>query len=103
VPRRVIAHCDIDAFYASVELLRHPVLVDIAESIVGPEVHCQGRYRFRPRASGQQASDFPAPLRTDESPRAHGWLAITSGRNAEAESLWRWFGLALRQVARATR
>ena len=24
MPRRVIAHCDIDAFYASVELLRHP-------------------------------------------------------------------------------
>jgi DNA polymerase IV len=26
VARRVIAHCDIDAFYASVELLRHPEL-----------------------------------------------------------------------------
>jgi DNA polymerase IV len=27
VTRRVIAHCDIDAFYASVELLRHPEFV----------------------------------------------------------------------------
>ena len=27
MPRRVIAHCDIDAFYASVELLRHPEFV----------------------------------------------------------------------------
>jgi phytanoyl-CoA hydroxylase len=43
---------------ATFELLRHPVLVDIAESIVGPEVHCQGRYRFRPKLPGLDAADF---------------------------------------------
>ena len=30
-------------------LLTHPKLLDIAESIVGPEVHCQGRHRLRPK------------------------------------------------------
>ena len=43
---------------ATFELLRHPVLVDIAESLVGPEVHCQGRYRFRPKLPGLGAADF---------------------------------------------
>jgi phytanoyl-CoA hydroxylase len=43
---------------ATFELLRHPVLVDIAEGIVGPEVHCQGRYRFRPKLPGLGAADF---------------------------------------------
>ena len=30
-------------------LLTHPKLLDIAESIVGPEVHCEGRHRLRPK------------------------------------------------------
>jgi hypothetical protein len=40
------------------DLLKHPKLVDIAETIVGPEVHCQGRYRFRPKIPGVAAGDF---------------------------------------------
>jgi hypothetical protein len=40
------------------DLLRHPKLVDIAEDLVGPEVHCQGRYRFRPKLPGLAAGDF---------------------------------------------
>jgi hypothetical protein len=43
---------------ATFELLRHPSLLDIAEGIVGPEVHCQGRYRFRPKLPGLAAGDF---------------------------------------------
>ncbi len=43
---------------ATFDLLKHPKLVDIAEDIVGPEVHCQGRYRFRPKLPGKSAADF---------------------------------------------
>lgn len=43
---------------ATFGLLRHPKLLDIAEDIVGPEVHCEGRYRFRPKPPGVSAADF---------------------------------------------
>src|SRR5262249_1973985 len=43
---------------ATFGLLRHPKLVDIAEDLVGPEVHCEGRYRFRPKLPGVSAADF---------------------------------------------
>src|SRR6059058_3517813 len=34
-PRRVVAHCDIDAFYASVELLRRPELKGLPLVVAG--------------------------------------------------------------------
>jgi phytanoyl-CoA hydroxylase len=40
------------------ELLRHPKLVDLAESVVGPEVHCEGRHRLRPKLPNFEAADF---------------------------------------------
>lgn len=30
-------------------VLTHPKMLDVAESIVGPEVHCEGRHRLRPK------------------------------------------------------
>ncbi len=41
---------------ATFNLLKPPKLVDIAESIVGPEVQCQGRSRFRPQIPGSERS-----------------------------------------------
>ena len=40
------------------EILRHPKLVDIAECIVGPEVHCEGRHRLRPKLPNYGPADF---------------------------------------------
>ena len=40
------------------EILRHPKLVDIAEAIVGPEVHCEGRHRLRPKLPQYGLADF---------------------------------------------
>ena len=39
-------------------ILSHPKLVDIAECIVGPEVHCEGRHRLRPKLPRFDAADF---------------------------------------------
>ena len=39
-------------------LLSHPKLLDIAEDIVGPEVHCEGRHRLRPKLPNLEAADF---------------------------------------------
>ena len=40
------------------QILRHPKLVDIAESVVGPEVHCEGRHRLRPKLPQYGLADF---------------------------------------------
>ncbi len=39
-------------------LLSHPSLLDIVEGIVGPEVHCQGRHRLRPKLPNFGVADF---------------------------------------------
>ena len=40
------------------KILSHPRLLDIAESIVGPEVHCEGRHRLRPKLPNYGSADF---------------------------------------------
>lgn len=40
------------------QLLSHAKLVDLAESIVGPEVQCEGRHRLRPKLPNFEAADF---------------------------------------------
>ncbi len=39
-------------------LLSHPTFLDIVEGIVGPEVHCQGRHRLRPKLPNFGVADF---------------------------------------------
>ncbi|MBI3942183.1 MAG: phytanoyl-CoA dioxygenase family protein [Chloroflexi bacterium] len=39
-------------------LLRHPKILDAAESIMGPEVHCEGRHVMRPKMPGYGVADF---------------------------------------------
>lgn len=39
-------------------LMTHPGILDIAETFVGSEVHCQGRHRLRPKVRGVAAGDF---------------------------------------------
>ena len=39
-------------------LLSHPTFLDIVEGIVGPEVHCQGRHRLRPKIPNFGVADF---------------------------------------------
>ncbi|MYD50925.1 MAG: phytanoyl-CoA dioxygenase family protein [Dehalococcoidia bacterium] len=39
-------------------LLSHPAFLDIVEDIVGPEVHCQGRHRLRPKLPNFGVADF---------------------------------------------
>ena len=39
-------------------ILSHPKLVDIAESVVGPETHCEGRHRLRPKLPNYGTADF---------------------------------------------
>ena len=39
-------------------LLSHPAFLDIVEGIVGPEVHCQGRHRLRPKLPNFGVADF---------------------------------------------
>jgi ectoine hydroxylase-related dioxygenase (phytanoyl-CoA dioxygenase family) len=40
------------------DLLRHPKLLDIVEPIVGPEIHCEGRHRLRPKLPNYDLADF---------------------------------------------
>lgn len=40
------------------KILSHPRLLDIAESIVGPEVHCEGRHRLRPKLPNYGSADY---------------------------------------------
>lgn len=39
-------------------ILSHPAFLDIVEGIVGPEVHCQGRHRLRPKLPNFGVADF---------------------------------------------
>lgn len=39
-------------------LLSHAKLLDIAQDIVGPEVHCEGRHRLRPKLPSYGVADF---------------------------------------------
>ena len=40
------------------KILSSPQLVDIAECIVGPEVHCEGRHRLRPKLPHYGVADY---------------------------------------------
>ena len=40
------------------KILSSPQLVDIAEGIVGPEVHCEGRHRLRPKLPNYGVADY---------------------------------------------
>ena len=39
-------------------ILSHATLLDIVEGIVGPEVHCEGRHRLRPKLPNYGVADF---------------------------------------------
>ncbi len=40
------------------DILSHARLLDIVEGIVGPEVHCEGRHRLRPKLPNYGVADF---------------------------------------------
>ena len=40
------------------KILSHSKLIDIVEGIVGPEVHCEGRHRLRPKLPNYGVADF---------------------------------------------
>ena len=66
-------------------LLSHPAFLDIVEGIVGPEVHCQGRHRLRPKLPNFGVADFRWHEDTDFAAKRVTYVQQQYGLDREAE------------------
>ena len=65
-------------------LLSHPAFLDIVEGIVGPEVHCQGRHRLRPKLPNFGIADFRWHEDTDFAAKRVTYVQQQYGLDREA-------------------
>ena len=65
-------------------LLSHPEFLDIVEGIVGPEVHCQGRHRLRPKLPNFGVADFRWHEDTDFAAKRVTYVQQQYGLDREA-------------------